>query len=109
LIIATLAILCVGAGFLAGWYAKPNEPFYFIGTPVDLAASRAPVRQNDNNKTDNSSVRAEAQTSGVESICGAPTKAGRPCRRKVRGGGYCYQHRDKFPPAQKANSKGINQ
>jgi hypothetical protein len=28
-------------------------------------------------------------------ICGAPTKSGKPCRRKVRGGGRCYQHRGK--------------
>ncbi|PST82573.1 hypothetical protein C7T94_07850 [Pedobacter yulinensis] len=24
--------------------------------------------------------------------CGAPTKKGGYCRRKVRGGGYCWQH-----------------
>ncbi|MBI3949393.1 MAG: hypothetical protein HY314_02935 [Acidobacteria bacterium] len=28
-------------------------------------------------------------------ICGAPTKSGKPCRRRVRGGGRCWQHRDK--------------
>ena len=26
------------------------------------------------------------------SICGAPTKDGTPCQRKVSGGGYCWQH-----------------
>jgi hypothetical protein len=31
----------------------------------------------------------------MEPICGAPTKSGRPCRRKVKDGGYCWQHRDK--------------
>jgi len=25
--------------------------------------------------------------------CGARTKSGKACRRKVKGGGYCYQHR----------------
>nr|AUN37137.1 hypothetical protein [uncultured bacterium] len=29
-------------------------------------------------------------------ICGAPTASGRPCQRKVHGGGYCWQHKDKF-------------
>lgn len=27
------------------------------------------------------------------SMCGAPTKAGPPCRNPVSGGGYCYLHR----------------
>jgi len=26
-------------------------------------------------------------------ICGAPTKSGKPCQRKVKGGGYCWQHK----------------
>jgi hypothetical protein len=29
----------------------------------------------------------------VLSICGAPTRSGAPCQRKVKGGGRCYQHR----------------
>lgn len=28
------------------------------------------------------------------SMCGAPTKKGTPCTRKVRGGGRCWQHAD---------------
>jgi hypothetical protein len=31
--------------------------------------------------------------SSGSSMCGALTKKGLPCRRMVRGGGYCYQHR----------------
>jgi hypothetical protein len=31
-------------------------------------------------------------------VCGAPTKRGIPCKRKVRGTGYCYQHRGYVPP-----------
>ena len=26
-------------------------------------------------------------------LCGAKTKSGKSCRRKVKGGGYCYQHK----------------
>ncbi len=26
-------------------------------------------------------------------LCGAPTRDGTPCMRRVAGGGYCYQHR----------------
>ncbi|HWO00750.1 MAG TPA: DUF5763 domain-containing protein [Blastocatellia bacterium] len=28
-------------------------------------------------------------------VCGALTKSGRPCQRRVKDGGYCWQHRDK--------------
>jgi hypothetical protein len=27
-------------------------------------------------------------------ICGAPTRSGKPCQRRVKGGGRCWQHRD---------------
>jgi hypothetical protein len=37
-----------------------------------------------------SSETAQQKTT---SICGARTKSGKACRRKVKGGGYCYQHR----------------
>lgn len=33
------------------------------------------------------------RSSSTSSLCGARTKSGRPCRRKVKGGGYCYQHK----------------
>lgn len=39
-----------------------------------------------------SSARSSG-SSAESSLCGAPTKKGGPCRRKVKGGGYCYQHR----------------
>ena len=31
--------------------------------------------------------------SNTSSYCGAPTKDGTPCKRKVSGGGYCWQHK----------------
>lgn len=39
----------------------------------------------------------QAESSAVESVekvyfCGAPTKKGTPCSRRVRGGGRCWQH-----------------
>lgn len=110
IVIVALALLCVAAGFMAGWYAKPREPFYFIGTPVDLASNRSsPAQSNSADQSNMSSAQSEIQPSDpdnkVEHLCGAPTKSGRPCRRKVRGGGYCYQHRDKFPPKQPAGEK----
>lgn len=109
-VITALALLCLGAGFIAGWYTKSREPFYFIGTPVDLASNRASVGQRDArsagaSSAETSEVQDQKPAGDVETLCGAPTKSGRPCRRKVRGGGYCYQHRDKFPPKPNAGEK----
>ena len=86
--IAALAFL-IAVSFAAGRYTVSREPFYFIGTPVDLAA--APARLAENNSPP---PPAETDTA----LCGAPTKSGAPCRRRVRGGGYCFQHRDKAKP-----------
>ncbi|HWP42570.1 MAG TPA: hypothetical protein VNO14_05000 [Blastocatellia bacterium] len=89
LLLAGLAIFAA-CGFLAGRYLAPTETLYLIGTPVDLqsAASYEPARET---------VAPDA--SQPQTMCGAPTKSGKPCRRKVRGGGYCWQHRDKRPEA----------
>jgi len=111
-LIAALLLICAVVGFLAGWYIKPREPFYFIGTPVDLAANRASVEPGDARSAGTSNVEAtgtqdQKSVDNVESLCGAPTKSGRPCRRKVRGGGYCYQHRDRLPPKPNAGEKTV--
>lgn len=39
-------------------------------------------------------AESPAATSGIEleTICGARTKKGTPCRRKTRQGSRCYQH-----------------
>ena len=39
-----------------------------------------------------SASRTNRSTSSTSSLCGATTKSGRACRRKVKGGGRCYQH-----------------
>lgn len=41
-----------------------------------------------------STTRSKSRAEQV-SICGAPTKSGKPCRRRVKGGGRCWQHRNK--------------
>lgn len=89
-------VLLISLSFAAGRYTGSREPFYFIGTPVDLA--HAPDRLAENN-----SPPAPAQPVGdpaetTTTLCGAPTKSGAPCRRRVRGGGHCFQHRDKLKP-----------
>ncbi|HJQ68803.1 MAG TPA: hypothetical protein VKA70_07515 [Blastocatellia bacterium] len=84
--VAALFVLMT-LSFAAGRYTVEREPFNFIGTPVDLAAA-----------PENDSLPAQAPTEPAEAataLCGAPTKSGAPCRRRVRGGGYCFQHRRK--------------
>ena len=108
-LVAALA-LCAAGGFIAGRYSRPRGPFQFIGAPVDPHTRRvlSPVEQNGaapatgNNPAQPN--REAVATGAAETLCGAPTKSGRPCRRTVRGGGYCYQHRGKASPRQARQS-----
>ncbi|HEX5736647.1 MAG TPA: hypothetical protein VF131_27700 [Blastocatellia bacterium] len=84
-------VLLIALSFAAGRYTGSREPFYFIGTPVDLAP--ASDRLAENNSLPSRPVGEPVET--TTALCGAPTKSGAPCRRRVRGGGYCFQHRDK--------------
>ncbi|MCI0489196.1 MAG: hypothetical protein L0229_21605 [Blastocatellia bacterium] len=93
LLIAAFVLLVAGA-FVLGRYSSPPTPFYFIGTPVDPHPNDTQSSTAGENKAQ-PQQQPPASTTAVETLCGAPTKSGRPCRRKVRGGGYCYQHRDK--------------
>ncbi|MEK6302612.1 MAG: hypothetical protein AABO41_18020 [Acidobacteriota bacterium] len=95
--------LCLAAGFAIARYTAPREPFYFIGTPVELNANKVapPTGGLPRTEANGPVFRAEQEKTSAdsprpESICGAPTKSGRPCQRKVKDGGYCWQHRDKF-------------
>ncbi|HQW11096.1 MAG TPA: DUF5763 domain-containing protein [Saprospiraceae bacterium] len=40
-----------------------------------------------------SALHSGTSGTAVSSTCGAPTQSGTYCKRKVSGGGYCYQHR----------------
>jgi hypothetical protein len=102
--IAPLALLgcCMLLGFFIGRLTTPRQPFTFIGTPIELQTKRnsSPNPSSDNgnanfNQRPNTGESANSAAEEILSMCGAPTKSGRPCRRKVRGGGYCWQHKDK--------------
>jgi hypothetical protein len=97
-------VLCAIIGFVIGRYAAaPREPFHLIGTPIELGATR--VAPSSDSKAARSSRETEApgraeqlviSPSAVDEICGARTKSGKSCQRKVKGGGYCWQHREKL-------------
>ncbi len=99
--LAAIFISLLVGGFFVGRATTPRQPFTFIGEPLDL--QMAPNSQASE-PTDAPAKNHEASTvkptpsseDEALAMCGAPTKAGRPCRRKVRDSGYCYQHKDKF-------------
>ena len=43
--------------------------------------------------TVNSASLGGGLSSQSSSLCGAPTKAGTPCKNRVKGGGYCHLHK----------------
>ena len=97
--ISSLLLLIVFA-FGSGRYLAPQRTVYLIGTPIEpLAAAEPDARANARASSSTHEARAASSTDEVVTICGAPTKSGKPCQRKVKGGGYCYQHRDRYGPA----------
>ena len=101
--------------FFAGRATIPRQSFQFIGTPTDLpSAGTSATPANSTSPATRATANTEKQTAPPQktdkeppeeplAICGAPTASGRPCHRKVRGGGYCWQHKDKFKAQAKAS------
>jgi len=92
-----IAILCAGIGFGAGRYTITREPLYIIGTPIQLNANRiASPKQSPSfisSVGDSQQTRSESASATATATCGARTKSGKTCQRKVKGGGFCWQHR----------------
>jgi len=92
-----IAILCAGIGFAAGRYTATREPLYIIGTPIQLNANRIASPQQSQSSIssvgDPQPTRSESASPTATAICGARTKSGKTCQRKVKGGGFCWQHR----------------
>ena len=96
-LLPALLVLSLSAGFVLGRYTRRPEPFYFIGTPAE-SRSLPPASSAEKGNEEHSPPRDEMRRESggqVESICGAPTRSGKPCQRRVRGGGFCWQHRRK--------------
>jgi hypothetical protein len=101
-------LLCLSVVFAIARLTAPRTPFYFIGTPVELKGdSLASSNKRANSPPSASSDAASGAGQGAlltdaphssPSVCGAPTKSGRPCQRRVKDEGYCWQHREKWRP-----------
>lgn len=50
------------------------------------------VKPNSSSSNKRTSTNSSYQVSSYSSYCGARTKSGGSCRRKVSGGGRCWQH-----------------
>lgn len=48
--------------------------------------------QHTKQNSDRAQTSDQSQTETTTSRCGAKTRSGKPCKRKVKGGGFCYQH-----------------
>jgi hypothetical protein len=57
-------------------------------------SSDAPTGQSDPHQSASPPPHVIVKPPGTPpDICGAPTKSGKPCQRKVKDGGYCWQHK----------------
>jgi hypothetical protein len=102
---AAAGIAFLLTGFAAGRYLRPSPPPLIIerraNSPLsDLPASpndlpRKPGRNSRTGESDSSSAaQVAAEPDDAVYICGARTKKGTPCRRRVHSAGErCYQHK----------------
>jgi hypothetical protein len=99
--IATISIVAASA-FVVGRYLRPQAPPLLIQRAANSPLSNMPVNLNDNARAANrrDSVKANAETlSPIPAddnayICGARTKKGTPCHRRVHAAGErCFQHK----------------
>lgn len=106
LTIALGVIVIAVIAFMAGRYTAPDRPFYSVGTPVDISSGQPASTQTDETPSQESRPsESKIPTIGI-SLCGARTQSGKPCRRKVLGGGYCFQHRHLEQKRQEADKTG---
>ena len=123
-VFGSLALL--GAGFVAGRAGRPvapplvierGTPFYApaanpLSAPASLATAEQPTRANAPGGArygaDGSPDERPTDPSETISMCGARTKKGTPCSRRVRGTGRCWQHvgRSAILPASKLIIQG---
>jgi hypothetical protein len=108
----------VVAGFAAGRLARPEPPPLVVSyapgasapTPLPTATAANDAPRKSDSASDAAPRYGPDGTSGerptdpeeVVSVCGARTKKGTPCSRRVRGTGRCWQHRGRpamLPPA----------
>lgn len=102
LIVLSIVVI---AAFALGRYLRPAPPPLVIQRAANSPLSDLPLNSNDQAKAPKSSVESSqnsadrqtlipGSTDDVLYICGARTKKGTPCHRRVHfAGERCYQHK----------------
>ncbi len=98
-LIAGMVLLC--AGFIAGRVGRPPSPPLIIERSRNSPLSDTPSNNLNNSKSDKAgepgpTTRSSNANTAVEEavyICGARTKKGTPCSRRVHGPVRCWQHK----------------
>jgi hypothetical protein len=112
--IVTVLILLIAAFALGR--ATARRPAAMVGKPVEMTSLVERIHSyaggTDSNRArvtvDGGSVIPARIPGRADSVCGAPTRSGKPCRRRVRGGGYCWQHREKLGSKDRGGSVASN-
>src|SRR5437879_1284789 len=100
-LIRSLTVLAItaAAAFALGRYLRPSVPPLMIQRVTNSPLSDLPVNLNDsalttNRRNSTNPVAAVSSTNEPGYICGARTKKGTPCRRRVHAAGErCFQHK----------------
>ena len=97
--LAIISIVAISA-FVAGRYVRPAAPPLVIQRVANSPLSDLPVNLAEGTRTnrkDNDPASSGALVSNPDDpvyICGARTKKGTPCRRRVHAAGErCFQHK----------------
>lgn len=97
-----LAASLAGAGFLLGRAGRPAPPPLVVERGVlslapipaaGAAEARGGPKPEPRYGPDGTGTERPTEPDEVISVCGARTKKGTPCQRRVRGHGRCWQHK----------------
>jgi len=93
-------------GFLLGRLLRPPSPPLVLErgaqTGAPLPPAPAALKPAPTYGPDGTAGERPTEPEEVVYVCGARTKKGTPCQRRVRGPGRCWQHRGKpavLPPS----------
>jgi hypothetical protein len=93
-------------GFLLGRMLRPPSPPLVLERNVQTAVPLAPAPAESQPRPaygpDGTAGERPTEPGEVVYVCGARTKKGTPCQRRVRGPERCWQHRGKpaiLPPS----------
>jgi hypothetical protein len=80
-----------GAGYGAGFVRRPVTPPLIIERRSDSPLSDTATSESGTNR--NTTTDSPASVEEVVYLCGARTKKGTPCSRRVHGPVRCWQHK----------------